>query len=263
MPLDWMDVTNLSFNTLLLLERVQISWLPEWMPEDKMGIALKTNPVVAWYLRHKCPQVSEWVDRVISNAKPFTEPDEVRQAERDILSAMNDLVVYALDPPVYDCQPFLGWDSRELLSLADFNGKTVIDVGAGTGRLALTVAPQARAVFAVEPVENLRRHLKAKATALGLRNVFPADGLITDIPFPDQFADICLAGHVFGENPQAEYLELARVTRPGGMLILCPGNTDRDNDTHVFLTARGFLWSRFEEPHDGWKRKYWLKLEGL
>ena len=47
-----------------------------------------------------------------------------------------------------------------MTSLVDFTGKDVIDVGAGTGRLALTVAPLARVVFAVEPVGNLRTFLK-------------------------------------------------------------------------------------------------------
>ena len=28
MPRDWMDVSHLSFNSLLLLEQVQLSWLP-------------------------------------------------------------------------------------------------------------------------------------------------------------------------------------------------------------------------------------------
>jgi hypothetical protein len=49
------------------------------------------------------------------------------------------------------------------------------------------------------------------------------------------------------------------VTRPGGMIILCPGNSDKDNGVHHFLVARGCAWSRFEEPRDGWKRKYWKK----
>ena len=34
MPVNWIDVTVLSFNTLLLLERVQLSWFPGWLPED-------------------------------------------------------------------------------------------------------------------------------------------------------------------------------------------------------------------------------------
>jgi len=145
------------------------------------------------------------------------------------------------------------------LCLADFSSKTVIDVGSGTGRLTLTIATIAAIVFAVEPVANLRSYLKQKSLNQGVRNVYPVDGLITDIPFPDRFADITMGGHVFGDCPEAEYKELLRVTKPGGMIILCPGNSDKDNDLHNFLTAKGFNWSRFEEPRDGWKRKYWQK----
>ena len=68
-----------------------------------------------------------------------------------------------------------------------------------------------------------------------------------------------MGGHVFGDQPEAEYRELLRVTRQGGMIILCPGNSDLDNDRHRFLMDRGFEWSRFEEPRDGVKRKYWRK----
>jgi hypothetical protein len=45
------------------------------------------------------------------------------------------------------------------------------------------------------------------------------------------------------------------------MVILCPGNNDRDEGRHSFLVGRGCAWSRFEEPGDGWKRKYWKVLE--
>lgn len=260
MPREWMDVSQLSFNTLLLLEQVQLSWLSgEWLPEQELGIALAANPAVEWYMRHKCPQLTGWLDRVMSVVPggKTVDPVEIRRAEVSVLASMTDLVVYAIDPAVYDAQPFLGWDTNELLSLANFAGKTVIDVGAGTGRLALAVAAQAETVFAVEPVANLRAYLKKQARARGLQNVYAVDGLITDIPFPKQTADITMSGHVFGDNPTAEYQEMARVTKTGGMIILCPGNNDQDNENHDFLVDRGFAWSRFEEPRDGWKRKYW------
>jgi len=87
--------------------------------------------------------------------------------------------------------------------------------------------------------------------------VYAVDGLITEIPFPDSFFNITMGGHVFGDFPEAEYWELLRVTRLGGSIILCPGNSDQDNERHAFLVAQGFEWARFEEPSDGWKRKYW------
>jgi len=259
MPKEWMDVSHLSFLTILLLERVQLSWFPGWLPEDKLAIALKANPAVEWYLRHKCPELKDWLDRVMAAGQTTSDPAAVRQAEIDILASITDFLVYVTDPAIYDTQPFLNWDSNELLCLADFSGKTVIDVGAGTGRLAFSVVDMAAAVFAVEPVANLRSYMKQKSTRLGIRNVYPVDGLITDIPFPNRFADIVMGGHVFGDDPEAEHAEMLRATKHGGMIILCPGNSDDNNDMHSFLVAQGFAWSRFEEPQEGWKRKYWKK----
>lgn len=70
-----------------------------------------------------------------------------------------------------------------------------------------------------------------------------------------------MGGHVFGDTPEEEYKELLRVTKPGGMIILCPGNGDKDNEIHRFLVDKGFEWSRFEEPRDGIKRKYWKQVK--
>ncbi len=257
MPLNWIDVTDLSFNVLLLLEREQLSWLPGWLPEPELAAALAANPAVEWYLRHKNPALNPWVDQVMAQANPVGTA-ETRAAELTILRAINDLVVYAVDPAIYDALPFLGWDDGELTGLVDFGGKTAIDIGAGTGRLAFVAAKAgAQAVFAVEPVGNLRVYIKDQARKLDLHNVFPVDGLITALPFPDQFADVVMGGHVFGDDPEAEEAEMRRVAKPGGMIILCPGNNDCDEGWHAFLIERGFEWSRFEEPGDGIKRKYW------
>lgn len=265
MSLDWIDVTDLSFNVVLLLEREQLGWLPGWLPEKELVLALQANPVVEWYLRNKNPDLNPWLDEIMSQHEPplplGEEPgvrEEARAAEETILRSINDLVCYAVDPALYDRLPFLGWDDRELTELVDFGGKRVIDVGAGTGRLTFVAAQAgAESVFAVEPVGNLRRYIKEKARDLDCNNVYPADGLITEIPFPDDFADVVIGGHVFGDHPEAEYAEMSRVVKPGGMLILCPGNNDSDEGWHGFLVDRGFAWSRFEEPGDGIKRKYW------
>ncbi len=51
---NWLDVTSLSFNALLLLERVQLRWFPawRWTSEASLAQALRAHPAVAWYLRH-------------------------------------------------------------------------------------------------------------------------------------------------------------------------------------------------------------------
>jgi ubiquinone/menaquinone biosynthesis C-methylase UbiE len=137
----------------------------------------------------------------------------------------------------------------------------VIDIGSGTGRLAFTAAEKAGVVFAVEPVGNLRLYIKQKARANHISNVFPVDGVITDLPIPNLYSDITMGGHVFGDHPEEEYLEMKRVTKPGGMIILCPGTSMQETKAHEYLDSQGFAWSTFEEPRDGTKRKYW-KLVG-
>lgn len=130
MPVNWIDVTNLSFNHLLLLGRVQLSWFPGWIPEEELVVALQANPVVDWFLRHKCPELIPWLDRIISTRKTSVpqSPEQVRQAELKVLSVINDLLVYAIDPNLYDAQPFLGWDSTELTGITDFSNKVVKDI---------------------------------------------------------------------------------------------------------------------------------------
>ncbi len=262
MSLNWIDVKELSFNTILLLERVQLSWFPGWVPEEELAIALQANPVVEWYLRHKCPELVPWLDQ-IKSAHPNTSPlsqEQIRDTEVSILQAINDLVVYVVDPSIYEALPFLGWDSNELRRLADFNGKVVIDIGSGTGRLAFIAAETARTVFAVEPVNNLRLYIKQKARLRNISNIYPVDGIITELPFPDAFADITMGGHVFGSLPEKEYSEMCRVTRHGGMIILCPGTSSGENLAHEYLLSQGFNWSQFEEPTAGMKRKYWKQV---
>lgn len=264
MPLNWIDVTKLSFNVLLLLERVQLSWFPGWVPESELKVAFQGNPVVEWYIRNKCPELNEWLDNVLSsdtNINDMTN-EKIRSAELKVMQTLNDILCYVVDPNAYDTLPFHNWDSNELLTLTDFSEKTVIDVGAGTGRLALAAAKKAAHVFAVEPVTSLRNFIREKADIQGFNNVYPVDGLITQIPFPDQFADITMGGHVFGDQLNEEYQELLRVTKPGGTVILCPGNIDEDNSLHDFLVSHGFNWDRFEEPEEGLKRKYWINVVG-
>lgn len=256
----WLQTEKLSFNSLLLLERVQLGWLRKTRLQSELAQALHAHPVVAWYIRHKNPEIAGWVDNLLQEYPPAECTEALYAAEQAVLKGINDWLVYVVDPTVYDAQPFLAWDSNEVTDLVDLRDRVVLDIGAGTGRLALLAAPLAAQVYAVEPVENLRRYLRIKAQNMDIDNLFVVDGLATAIPFPDLFADVVLSGHVYGDEPRAERLELERVVRPGGMLLLCPGNQDVDNEVHRELVEHGYRWSRFEEPVDGPRRKYWKRI---
>lgn len=260
MSVKWIDTTKLSFKSLLLLERWQVELLSKRPFGRDFAIALKANPEVEWFLRNKCPEIFGWLDKILLT-EIISSAEDIRKSEVAILDEINDWLTYAIDPTIYDNQSFLKWDSSELLNLVDFSRKVVLDIGSGTGKLAFLVADKAKTIYAVEPIENLRCWMKNKAKERKLNNFYVVDGFIESLPFPDKLADIVMSGHVFGDNLEEENRELERVAKKGGMIIHCPGNNDEDNETHKFLVSRGYKWSKFEEPDDGVKRKYWKIID--
>ncbi|MHC4341126.1 MAG: hypothetical protein ACYSX0_13060, partial [Planctomycetota bacterium] len=144
MPLDWLDVSRIPFDAMTLLERIQLSWLVPPSDDERfrsLAIALQHNPAVAWCIRNKCPEIAGQIEELMALDTGPQNPGEVRRHELKFLDSIQDWLIYVLDPARYDALPFQGWDSNEFLNLTDFRGKRVIDIGAGTGRLAFTVSP--------------------------------------------------------------------------------------------------------------------------
>ena len=253
--LNWKDVSNFDFKVVTLFEEIQLKWLLIWHNHEKLGVLLNKYPDVSWHMKFKAPTLKDEINEI---EKKYKDIPYTKELEREFCNNLEDWIIYATDPDVYDKQTFNKWDDEELLSIIDFKGKTVVDIGSGTGSQLFRMVPYAKTLYAVEPVGNLRRYLKEKIKSKGYMNTFVVDGIMTELPFPNEFCDVTVSGHVFGDFLEDEFKEMNRIVKSGGMLILIPGNNDEDNDTHKFLIERGFEFATFLEPGDGLKRKYWL-----
>jgi len=259
-----MKIDDTPFQVVLFLEDFHIDYLTQSSDlKEAIYISLKANSDVEWFFRKRSLVFNTWFDEVEKELIGKKPSLGVREAEKQILSAFNDWIVYICDPQIYDNLSLTKWDKRELLDMTDFHNKRVVDIGPGTGIQTFPVADLASVVYAVEPVKTLREYLRKKAKSKGFNNIYVTEGLMTQLPFEDDFADIVMSGHVFGDAPKEEYEEMLRVCKPDGMIILCPGNNDKDDNRHAFLVEKGFSWDRFEEPGDGIKRKYWKRITSM
>jgi SAM-dependent methyltransferase len=93
---------------------------------------------------------------------------------------------------------------------------TVLDLGAGTGKLTRLLVSGFSRVIAVEPAEAMRRVLVALCP-----EAEPLAGSAQEIPFADASVDAVFAAEAFHWFDDARALaEIARVLRPRGALVL-------------------------------------------
>jgi 2-polyprenyl-3-methyl-5-hydroxy-6-metoxy-1,4-benzoquinol methylase len=242
--LGWMNPEDYAFDAMLRMERFQIRLMLEYLEgktETAMAVALKANPKVAWVFEHKCPEMAEKVRALIAGAPEGQSPEQVRAAEVYVLGAFEDFVIYTT-PEVMEekCDFIYGWKKERLFELCGLEGKTVLDVGSGTGRLAFAAAEQAAFTVASEPVDSLREFMRDEIARKGIRNMRVCDGLCDCLPFPDNSFDVTMSGHVVGDRFREEVDELTRVTKDGGWLLDVPGDQRRETGRNEQLLADGW-----------------------
>lgn len=119
---------------------------------------------------------------------------------------------YARGRPDYPAE--LGNWLRGTLGLAP--GKTVVDLGAGTGKFTSLLVPSGASVVAVEPVDAMRAQLAAK-----LPDVRALPGSAESMPLPDASVDAVVCAQAFHWFANAAAMrEIHRVLKPGGRLGL-------------------------------------------
>jgi ubiquinone/menaquinone biosynthesis C-methylase UbiE len=101
----------------------------------------------------------------------------------------------------------------------------VVDLGAGTGLLALALAPSVRELVAVDISERMLERLDDSATADGIHNVQTLGADLRRLPLADESATLVVSNYAFHHLDDAgkelALAEARRILRPGGRLVIC------------------------------------------
>lgn len=104
-------------------------------------------------------------------------------------------------------------------------GRTVLDLGAGTGKLTRALVDTGARVIAVEPGDAMRAELERAAPGAEVLR-----GAAEEIPLPDDSVDAIAVGQAFHWFRHGEAIpELHRVLRAGGGVALVWNSRDPDN----------------------------------
>lgn len=114
---------------------------------------------------------------------------------------------------------------RWVVSQVDWSGKCLLDVGTGKGRLAVAAALSGAQVTGLDLSGEMLRDARCIAQDAHLSIEFTF-GDAELLPFPDQVFDVvsCLEALMHFPHPDVALSEMARVTKPGGTVILSVTN---------------------------------------
>jgi SAM-dependent methyltransferase len=99
----------------------------------------------------------------------------------------------------------------------------VLDVGSGTGLLALAVAPSCAGVWAIDLSPAMIEHLRWVLAGKHVENVYPLVASASSLPLDDASVDVVVSNYCFHHlNATVKHEALAeafRVLRPGGRFV--------------------------------------------
>ncbi|MGE0449510.1 MAG: class I SAM-dependent methyltransferase [Vicinamibacterales bacterium] len=97
-------------------------------------------------------------------------------------------------------------------------GEQVLDVGTGTGVVAITAARAGGRVKALDLTPALLEHARENARIARIETIEWTEGDAENLPYPDASFDVVLSqfGHMFAPRPDVVIGEMRRVLKPGG-----------------------------------------------
>ncbi len=153
-------------------------------------------------------------------------------------------MVYELEPELWDAVSRAEPIHPDVLAKLEIDGRRVLEVAAGSGRLTVFLCPRAAELVCVEPSSGLRRILLSRCPSADVRA-----GFFNALPIVDGWAELTVSCASVPPDPGL-VLELERATAPGGVLaLISPENPD-------WFEARGWERLTFDPteivigPHD-------------
>jgi ubiquinone/menaquinone biosynthesis C-methylase UbiE len=147
---------------------------------------------------------------------------------------------------------------QRVLGLADLRiGQSLLDVGCGTGTLALQAAELVGSSGRVVGLDPARRQI-ARARSKARRLAVPADfhaGVVEDVDYPDASFDVVtstlMLHHLPEDLRETAVREIARVTKPGGSFVIAefltrpsaddPAHRSAAEELRTLLARSGFV----------------------
>ncbi|HEU0294953.1 MAG TPA: class I SAM-dependent methyltransferase [Anaerolineales bacterium] len=166
--------------------------------------------------------------------------------------------IYQTDADRYEAlisrEDYLGNIPRALHEIINVDNLDVVDLGAGTGRLAVMLAPRVKSMHAFDASEEMLRVCRQRLEASGLSNwqVEVADH--RQLPLTKHCADLVVSGwsvaYLYVWHPETWHVELEkwlgemkRVLRPGSFIVLFESlGTGHENPIQLEHLAGYYSW---------------------
>jgi len=100
-------------------------------------------------------------------------------------------------------------------------GETVLDVGTGTGVLAISAARLGAKVNGLDLTPELIEQARENAAIARLPDIVWKQGDAEELPYPDGSFDVVVSqfGHMFAPRPEVVVAEMRRVLKPRGRVV--------------------------------------------